>query len=92
NSKGTREFIDILKLTEEYGLDAIGKILKKLNEMGQYSYQTVLSLIRCQTECTGGTQPLAEEYLNALNISNIKTSYLPLTTYNNLIKEEGCLQ
>ncbi len=75
NSKGTREFIDILKLTEGYGLDTIGKILKKLDEMNQYSYQAVLSLLRFQTECTKGTQPLAEEHLQALKIENIKTSH-----------------
>jgi len=90
NSKGTREFIDILKLTEDHGLGTIGKILKKLDEAGQYSYQSVLSLLRCQTECASGTKPLAKEYLNTLKIGDIRTSHLPLAAYDSLAKEGGC--
>lgn len=90
NSKGTREFVDILKLTEKYGLGTIGKILKKLDETGQYSYQAVLSLLRCQTECTRGTRPLAEEHLQHLKIGDIKTSHLPLSAYDSLVGEGGC--
>lgn len=84
NSKGTREFIDILKLTERDGLGIIGKILKELDEAGQYSYQAVLSLLRCQTECIRGTRPLAEEHLQRLKIGDIKTSHLPLSAYDSL--------
>jgi transposase len=86
NPKGTREFINILKLTESYGLDAIGKILKKLDGASQYSYQAVLSLLRCQTECTNATQPLAEKHLKALRIADVKTSHLPLSAYDSLVK------
>lgn len=90
NSKGTREFIDILKLTQDHGLDTIGKILGQLHAANQYSYQSVLSLLRCQTECTGGTKPLAEKHLDALKINSIKTSHLPLSAYDNLVREDGC--
>ena len=90
NPKGTREFIDILKLTESYGLGPIGKILKELDWVSQYSYQSVLSLLRCQTEHTSGTRPLAEEHLEALKIGDIKTSHLPLSAYDSLVKEGGC--
>ena len=90
NSKGTREFIDILKLTENYGLGTIDKILKKLDEAGQYGYQAVLSLLRCETECTRGSRPLAEEHLQQLKLGDIKTSHLPLSAYNSLV-EGGAL-
>jgi len=90
NSKGTREFVDILKLTESYGLGTIGKTLKKLDGAGQYSYQAVLSLLRCQTECTRGTRSLAEEYLQQLKLGDIKTSHLALSEYDSLVKEGGC--
>lgn len=87
NPKGTREFIDILKLTDNYGVGTISKIFKKLNEAGQYSYQAVLSILRYQAECTRGTMPLAEEHLKSLNIDGIRTSYLPLSAYDSLVKE-----
>ena len=79
-----------MKLTEDHGLGTIGKILKKLDEAGQYSYQSVLSLLRCQTECASGTKPLAKEYLNTLKIGDIRTSHLPLAAYDSLAKEGGC--
>jgi len=90
NSKGTREFIDILKLTESYGLSTIGKILKKLDGIGQYGFQAVLSQLRCQTECTRDTRPLSKEHLDALKIGDIKTSHLPLSAYDSLAIEGGC--
>ncbi|HZK26521.1 MAG TPA: IS21 family transposase [Thermoclostridium sp.] len=89
NSKGTREFIDILKLTEEYGLGAIGKILNQLDKASHYSYQSVLSLLRCQTEYTSGTKPLAERYLDTLGIGDVRTSHLPLVAYDSLANERG---
>lgn len=89
-SKGTREFIDILRLTKEHKVKIIAKILKELDDRNRYSYQDVLSMLRYQTQCTSGTDYLATEKLKSLNIDDITTTYLPLTTYNSLIKEVRC--
>lgn len=86
-SKGTREFIDILKLTEKHNVKSIGKVLKLLDDKNRYSYHDVLSLLRYQSQCTGGTQRLADKTLESLNIDNLKTTYLPLAAYDNLIEE-----
>ena len=86
-SKGTREFIDILKLTEEHTIKTIEKILKDLDEKNLYGCQNVLSLLRYQTQCTNGTSKLAEDKVKTLDLRHIKTTYLPLDNYNDLIKE-----
>ena len=88
-SKGTREFIDILRLTKEHTVKVIAKILKESDDKNRYSYQDILSILRYQTQCTTGTDYLALEKLKSLNIDQITTTYLPLATYDNLLKEGG---
>ena len=88
-SKGTREFIDILRLTKEHTVKVIASILRELDQKNRYSYQDVLSTLRYQTQCTTGTDYLAVERLRSLNIDHVTTTYLPLATYDNLIKEVG---
>lgn len=89
-SKGTREFIDILKLTKDHTVKVIANILKDLDKKNRYSYQDVLSILRYQTQCTTGTASLTTDKLKALNLDQINTTYLPLSTYDNLLKEVGC--
>jgi transposase len=89
-SKGTREFIDILRLTEGHTVKVIAKILKELNEKNCYSYQDVLSILRYQTQCTAGVECLTTEKLKSLSIDHITTTYLPLIAYDKLLKEVGC--
>lgn len=89
-SKGTREFINILRLTKKHTVKVIAKILKELDDKNRYSYQDVLSILRYQTQCTTGTGYLASDKLKSLNIDHITTTYLPLTTYDSLLKEVGC--
>ncbi|SDH60692.1 Transposase [Halanaerobium congolense] len=88
-SKGTREFIDILRLTEEYSVPTIARILKELDQKNRYSYQDVLSVLRYQTQCTSGTQYLADDILKKLNIDHIHTTHLPLSEYDSLLVKGG---
>ena len=88
-SKGTREFIDILKLTREHSVKTIAKILKELDQKNRYSYQDVLSVLRYQIQCTSGTAYLADEILKDMNINHIHTTYLSLNEYNSLLRKGG---
>lgn len=45
SSKGTKEFINILKLTKSHGIETIGAILKELDKANRYSYEETLSLL-----------------------------------------------
>lgn len=58
NSKGIREFIDILRFTADYGIDVIGGILKQLDDKNQYGYQIVLSQLRYHVEGDMSTHTL----------------------------------
>lgn len=93
NSNGTREFIDILKLTETYTVQTIAKILKELSEKNRYSYQEVLSVLRYQAQCNDDhKKPLPEDMLKKFNLDNIRTTHLPLTAYNDLLQEGGVVR
>lgn len=83
-AKGTRELIDILRLTEEHGVSTIAKILKELDEKNQYSYAEVLSLLRYQKDCTTGTRRLAEDELTKYHIENYTVTHLNLKAYDEL--------
>jgi transposase len=86
NSKGTREFIDILKLTKDYGIDDIASILTDLDAKNRYGYQEVLSELRCRTEHPGGVCRLPDEVLSMLNIGHIQSAFLPLSRYDELLE------
>jgi len=87
DTKGTREFIDVLRLTQENSVERIAKILEELDEKNRYSYQDVLSILRYQTQ--GNKRQLSDEELESLNVSKISTTYLPLVIYNDLLHESG---
>jgi len=89
NSKGTREFIDILKLTEEHTVKTIALILKELDNKNRYSYQDVLSVLRYKIQCNNSAQPVATNILEELNIDHIHTTHLPLEMYDALLKIGG---
>ena len=80
-SKGTREFIDILRLTKEHTVKTIANILRKMDQKNSYSYQDVLNTLRYPRQCTTGTDYLAVEKLSSLNIDHVTTTYLPPATY-----------
>lgn len=85
NSKGTREFIDILKLTKEFGIDDIASILTDLDAKNRYGYHEVLSELRCRTEQLGRACRLPDKVLSMLNIAHIKSVFLPLSRYDELL-------
>lgn len=85
-SKGTREFIDILKLTREYGIDGIGSLLTELDTKNRYGYQEVLSELRCRSEHRGEKCRLPDEVLSVLNIAHIKSTFIPLNRYDELLE------
>jgi len=86
--KGTREFIDILRLTEEYSVSRIAKILKELDENGRYSYQDVLSILRYQQQSSYQPKPLSQGILENLDISSFEISSTSLAAYDDLIRGE----
>lgn len=83
-SKGTREFIDILRLTEEYGVPSIAKVLRKLDDKNQYSYAEVLSLLRYQRDCATGTRRLAKDKLAKYHLEQYTSAYPNLKVYDEL--------
>jgi len=80
DSKGTREFIDILKLTQQYTVEVVAKVLKELDEKNRYSYQEVLSVLRYQTQHKPKTELLSEEKLKSLDVDKHTTTYMSLST------------
>ena len=90
DSKGTREFIDILKLTQQYTVEVVAKVLKELDEKNRYSYQEVLSVLRYQTQHKPKTELLSEEKLKSLDVDKHTTTYMSLSTYNELLRKVGC--
>lgn len=84
-SKGTREFIDILKLTKSYGMDKIGSLLKELDKSNRYSYEEVLSLLRFK-EDTKENKTIPKEVLKSMGIQDIQSSTPNISQYNNLLE------
>ena len=84
-SKGTREFINILKLTKSHGIEKIGLILKELDKSNRYSYEEVLSLLRFREDKTR-KKVIPQEIIESMGIANIKSSSPEITQYNSLIK------
>ncbi|HPJ13379.1 MAG TPA: IS21 family transposase [Caldisericia bacterium] len=62
-SKGTREFIAILRLTETYGVAKIAKILHVLEKDYHFSFQEVVSTLRVWTEAKRHVSPLPDAIL-----------------------------
>lgn len=89
-SKGTREFIDILKLTNHYGIEEIELILKELDEKNRYGYQEVLSVLRCRKEESRSGCMLPDDILKSFNIDGIRSSHLTLGAYNEILEELRC--
>ncbi len=90
DSKGTRGFIDILKSTQQYSVEIVAKLLKDLRGKNRYSYQDVLSLLRFQTQNRPKTELLSKEKLKSLGIDKQTTTYMSLSTYNELLRKVGC--
>lgn len=84
-SKGTREFINILKLTKDNGIEKIGLILKKLDKSNRYSYEEVLSTLRYEEDKID-KKYIPKEILESMGISNIESSSPKISQYNSLIK------
>lgn len=84
-SRGTKEYIGILKLTKTYGIDRIKKILKQLDASNRYSYEEVLSILRYE-EDPHYRITLSTSTLESLGVEHIKSSYTPLVEYNTLTK------
>lgn len=84
-SKGTREFINILKLTKTHGVKTIGEILKELDKANRYSYEEVLSILRFREDKIAD-RSIPKEILEAMGISNIKSSSPKISQYNTLLK------
>jgi transposase len=89
NSKGTKEFIEILRLTETYGITTIKKILKVLHERNQYSYEQVLSYLRKDAMSINTAQVLNYDQLITKNIYEIKSYNMPIEVYDSLIVSGG---
>ena len=84
-SKGTKEFINILKLTKTYGIEKIGAILKELDKANRYSHEEVLSLLRF-TEDKKVDKTIPREILESMGISEIKSSSPNISQYDHLLK------
>lgn len=90
SSKGTREFIEILRLTEDHGVPAIAEILTDLHAKNQYGVQEVISVLRCQQEKTSGSKPLARSILTKHKLDTIALPPPSLDSYNALLKMGDC--
>lgn len=84
-SKGTREFINILKLTKLHGIEKIKIILKELDKLNRYSYEEVLSVLRFQEDKTI-KKIIPKEIIEAMGIGDIKSSCPKISQYNSLIE------
>jgi len=82
--KGTKEFINILRLTKPYGIEKVTKILKKLDAKNRYSYEEVISTLRYQEESSGRIT-LSDNTLKALGVIHIRSSHIPLNQYDSLM-------
>lgn len=83
--KGTREFINILKLTKLHGIEKIRLILKELDKLNRYSYEEVFSILRVQED-----KPvkivIPQEIIESMGIGNIKSSSPKISQYNFLVE------
>jgi len=84
-SKGTKEFINILKLTKTYGIEKIGSILKELDNSNRYSYEEVLSVLRFR-EDNLIKKTIPKDVLESMGISNIQSSSPEISQYNTLLE------
>lgn len=84
-SKGTREFIAILRLTETYGVEAIAKLLRSLAKDFRFSYQEVLSCLREQQEIKIQALPLAKEVLATYGLESYHWEKPSLQEYTCLL-------
>lgn len=84
-SKGTREFINILKLTKTHGVEKIGSILKELDKVNRYSYEEVLSVLRYK-EDEIVKRTISKDILESMGISNIQSSTPDISQYNILLE------
>ena len=84
-SKGTREFINILKLTKLHGTEKIRVILKELDKLNTYSYEEVLSILRIQEDKVN-KRKIPKEIIESMGIAHIKSSTPKISQYNALIK------
>ncbi len=83
-TKGTKEFISILKLTKTYGIKRIKEILSKLHKDNRYSYEETLSLLRYQND-SYENKSLDYNTLVTLGVENIKSTLTPLSDYDSLL-------
>lgn len=83
--KGTREFINILKLTKLHGIEKIRIILKDLDKLNRYSYEEVLSTLRFQ-EDKKDNKIIPKEIIESMGLGDIKSSSPKISQYNSLIK------
>ena len=83
--KGTREFINILKLTKLHGIEKIRLILKELDKLNRYSYEEVFSILRVQ-EDKAIKIVIPQEIIESMGIGNIKSSSPKISQYNFLIE------
>lgn len=84
-SKGTKEFISILKLTKLHGLEKIGNILKELELENRYSYEEVLSTLRFKEEKLKD-KSIPKEVLKEMGIIDIQSSSPKIDQYNILLQ------
>jgi transposase len=84
-SKGTREFINILKLTKSNGIEKIGQLLRELDKINRYSYEEVLSLLRFKEDIKLDKK-VPTEILEAMGVSDIKSSSPRISQYNKLLE------
>lgn len=84
-SKGTREFINILKLTKSHGIEKIKLLLKELDKDNRYSYEEVISLLRFKDDKITDKR-VPTEVLETMGISDIKSSSPKISQYNDLLK------
>lgn len=89
NSKGTKEFIDILRLTELYGISYIQKVITNFHAKNQYSYEEIISFIRMDKENKSIIQPLNYDSLQCKEIYEIKSDNMPIEAYSELLKLGG---
>ena len=82
NSKGTKEFIDILRLTEKYGTTYIQNILTKFHKENHYSFEEILSYIRSDRELKETKGDLSYDDLAIINIHEIKSENMPIEAYD----------
>ena len=87
-SKGTREFIAILRLTERYGVKEVGCILQFLASQNRYSYEDVMSHLRFQQEKREEIPGLSESILAVNSLSTYTWNKPTLAPYAQCLEKE----